>query len=153
MNKVQRSMLYAMGDAARQTMMEEQIPPDIVINGDYLRRWYILRRRNELGCIYLHHFQRSDSDRALHDHPWPWTTIILQGSYREHTLNGMEIRHPGDVISRQAEDLHRIELLTPEVWTLFLTGAVERQWGFRLPDGTWLDAPTYFERFPEDGAQ
>lgn len=34
--------------------------------------------------IYLHHFRRSDDDRALHDHPW-WFNIswLLDGNYDE----------------------------------------------------------------------
>lgn len=39
--------------------------------------------------IYLHHFQRSDDDRALHDHPW-WfnASWILEGEYDEITFWG-----------------------------------------------------------------
>ena len=33
------------------------------------------------GSLYLHEFKRSDHDRCLHDHPWPFTTLILRGGY------------------------------------------------------------------------
>lgn len=53
--------------------------PDFVIgdpNDPYLIRWWLRRDRAE-GSIYLHQIRRSDDDRALHDHPWPSTSIIL----------------------------------------------------------------------------
>ena len=46
-------------------------PPDFVIGGadrPYMRRWYLVPKNTQLN-VYLHHFRRSDDDRALHDHP------------------------------------------------------------------------------------
>lgn len=46
-------------------------PPDVVIGGDaspYMRRWWVIPRNRRFN-VYLHHFLRSDDDRALHDHP------------------------------------------------------------------------------------
>jgi hypothetical protein len=59
--------------------------PDVIIGGHdnpYLLRWFIIPR-NPIFNIYLHQFLRSDDDRALHDHPWPWCSILLRGSYAE----------------------------------------------------------------------
>lgn len=147
-------LLYAMGLSAMEKVQREAIDPDIIIGPgqhegepDYLRRWYILRHRDDEGCIYLHRFGRSDSDRALHDHPWPWTTVILQGAYQEYTPEGNHYRTQGDVVSRKATDFHRVRLVTPGVWTLFMTGKKERDWGFLLPDGGWMESSRYFEQF------
>jgi hypothetical protein len=49
----------------------------------YLTRWFIIRTR--LIGIFLHRFHRSDEDRALHDHPWTFISIILWRGYWEHT--------------------------------------------------------------------
>ena len=59
--------------------------PDLVIGGaadPYLRRWYVLPRNPVLN-VYLHHFLRSDDDRALHDHPWVNASVLLDGDYVE----------------------------------------------------------------------
>ncbi len=63
-------------------------PPDFVVqapNGEvYLNRWHLIPK-NRWFNIYLHHFLRSDDDRALHDHPWWNASILLTGEYTEIT--------------------------------------------------------------------
>jgi hypothetical protein len=128
--------------------------PDVVIGGHdrpYLRRWHLIPR-NRWFNIYLHHFLRSDDDRALHDHPWWNASILLRGRYREHVrLSGggtiQRVRRLGCVYLRRAEQAHRVELLPDgqggemPVWTLFLTGPKIREWGFLCPAGWrhWMD--------------
>lgn len=113
--------------------------PDFVI-GDpanpYLVRYWLRRDRPE-GSIYLHCIHKSDDDRALHDHPWPSTSIILQGTLREILPDGSKMLTPGCITSRSAEQAHRLEVVNGPVWTLFVTGAVEREWGFHCPNG-WV---------------
>lgn len=122
-------------------------PPDHVIGGEanpYLRRWHITPR-GDGPAVYLHHFLRSDDDRALHDHPWPSIGLLLQGAYTEHLPGGeRQLVRAGDLISREAQTAHRVELLRdgpdgPErpVWTLFVTGPRVREWGFHCPQG-WV---------------
>ena len=128
--------------------------PDEVI-GDwlhpYLKRWHI-HRDKDVCNIYLHQFLRSDDERALHDHPWPSTSILLDGSYLEITPEEKFIRIPGEVISREAGAPHRVQLLRDEhglelpVWTLFITGAKEREWGFFCEKG-W----THWTEFEKTG--
>src|SRR5690606_35831081 len=63
-------------------------PPDFIVGGaerPYLKRWWLIPR-NPIFNVYLHQFLRDDDDRALHDHPWPWCSILLDGSYIEHTI-------------------------------------------------------------------
>lgn len=116
-------------------------PPDFIIGDNYLRRWWILPR-NDFCNIYLHEFRRSDEDRALHDHPWPSTSFIISGQYREHTPDGVFLRTAGDVVSREAEALHRVELLSDDTGevpaiSLFITGPKCREWGFDCSHG-WV---------------
>ncbi|XUU60667.1 hypothetical protein ACRAQ6_14075 [Erythrobacter sp. HA6-11] len=116
-------------------------PPDVVIGDDYLRRWWLVPRNDSFN-LYLHDFRGSDDDRALHDHPWPSTSFILDGRYREFTPQGVFERRAGDVNSREAEALHRVELYPDETAvTLFATGAKCREWGFACPQGWvhWAD--------------
>jgi hypothetical protein len=60
-------------------------PPDFCIGGvdnPYIRRWWVVPR-NRIYNIYLHNFKRDDDDRAYHDHPWNFCSIILRGAYFE----------------------------------------------------------------------
>lgn len=124
-------------------------PPDVVIGGaadPYLWRWFVIPR-NPLFNVYLHRFFRSDDDRALHDHPWAWCSILLAGSYFEHTIAQGGIHHrtlraaPSIRFSGAAR-AHRIELEQerdgPAVWTLFITGPRLRVWGFHCPERGWV---------------
>src|ERR1700710_2371105 len=71
--------------------------PDVLIgkqDDTYMRRWWVIPR-NRWFNIYLHHFLRSDDDRALHDHPWCNLSILLSGSYLEHLTGGyVKMRKP-----------------------------------------------------------
>lgn len=111
--------------------------PDFIIGGPddpYIKRWW-LRRERESGSIYLHQIIRDDDDRALHDHPWDSTSIILQGRLREIIPGGERVLAPGSITSRKAEDAHRLELVDGPVWSLFITGPRVRDWGFHCPQG------------------
>lgn len=119
-------------------------PPDVVIGGEerpYMRRWWLIPR-NRWCNVYLHHFLRSDDDRALHDHPWANLSILLSGSYMEHmSADRLALRIEGDLVARGPRAAHRVQLLRDDaggeraVWTLFVTGPKVREWGFHCPWG------------------
>lgn len=117
----------------------------------YLYRSYLDGGRSEedlkSACgIFLHKFVSSDELGELHSHPWKWSlSFILVGGYREIRAEACELEsshrvvlrkkvvrdfNGGDVNLIRATDFHRIELLTPEVWTLFLHGPRISTWGF-----------------------
>lgn len=120
--------------------------PDVIIGGQenpYMKRWWLIPR-NRFFNIYLHHFLRSDDDRALHDHPWLNISWLLTGQYLEHRILAGGIHQKNEY---QADDCivrlsgaysHRIELHKGPVWTLFITGPVYRKWGFHCPDAGWV---------------
>lgn len=130
--------------APRLIAISEKRPPNFVIGGDddpYLRRWWLIPR-NRFFNVYLHHFMRSDDDRALHDHPWWNVSVLLDGTYVEHTIaaGGVNIathRQAGEMKFRGADTAHRIELTNGTCWTLFITGPRLREWGFHCPRG-WV---------------
>lgn len=112
--------------------------PDWIIGGSenpYLLRWWVIPH-NRWFNIYLHHFMRSDDDRALHDHPWWNMSFLIKGRYREH-LSGERFRDRRrfQIVLRRATSTHRIELTHGPVWTLFITGPRIREWGFHCPQG------------------
>src|SRR5271156_1916144 len=70
-------------------------PPDFIVGGKefpYMRRWWIIPR-NRVFNIYLHHFLRSDDDRALHDHPSWNISFILEGAYTEWGISAGGVHH------------------------------------------------------------
>lgn len=152
--------------------------PDFIIgppDDPYLLRWYHVRkgqrwrdlspaRRAQLleednprdddsaaNNVFVHIFVRSDDDRALHDHPWGWRTVLLEGHYDEFTpLDDANPAGPrarcrreaGDVVYRAPEHSHCIALTggAPAL-TLFSTGPKVREWGFWCKGGWrhWRD--------------
>jgi len=62
---------------------EQRIGP---FRNPYNDRWFVMPKNRWFG-VYLHHFQRSDDDRALHDHPWAFNiSWLLDGDYDEITF-------------------------------------------------------------------
>lgn len=93
--------------------------------------------------IFYHKILRSDWDRALHDHPWSFLSIILSGGYTEHTPDGQKFFPAGSVVKHRGSDLHRLELEKGKVArTLVLTGPKYKAWGFQAEDG-WVHNEQY----------
>lgn len=121
-------------------------PPDFIVGGaerPYLRRWWLIPR-NPVFNVYMHEFLRSDDDRALHDHPWMNLSVLLRGSYTEHTIDAggihrRQVLKAGAVRARlSGRFAHRIELHDGTCWTLFITGPRYREWGFHCPARGWV---------------
>lgn len=111
--------------------------PDFVVHnasGPYLSRWYLIPRNRWLN-VYLHRFDGSDEDRALHDHPWASLSVMLRGEMVEVTAQGRRTIKAGAVRLRRAKFAHRLEHVGLTTWTLFITGPRVREWGFHCPNG------------------
>lgn len=121
----------------------------------YLERYYVfLKDRTWFPFnIFVHKFLKSDPD-DVHDHPWPYFTLILKGGYYEWVgqFNNAgekigEIRYwrgPGHFRFCRATSYHRIEL-DPEItaWTLFMPGPHIRDWGFWAKGRGWVQHEQY----------
>lgn len=117
--------------------------PDFIIGDNYIRRWWVIPR-NIFCNVYLHEMTGSDDDRALHDHPWANSSLIIDGEYWEHYPDGtVHHRTVGDYVTREAEQLHRLSVADVNGYavTLFITGLKVREWGFACPNGWrhWQD--------------
>ena len=123
-------------------------------NEPYLERYYLLfnTRKHFPFNVFLHKFLKSDPD-DVHDHPWPYATLILKGGYYEWTPvfdgQGKKIaetctwRGAGSFRTCGATSYHRIELdPTVETWTLFMPGPHKREWGFLTRSG-WIQHEQY----------
>ena len=124
------------GEALAKARWLAFIPWNIPNNENtYMRRWMLVPWNRRLN-VYLHRFMRDDDDRALHDHPADNVSILLKGSYREHTPDGVLVRSAPQVIFRKAEAQHRIELIDGKnVWTIFVAFRKRREWGFHCAQG------------------
>jgi hypothetical protein len=127
---------------------------DRVCNEPYLERYYLfLKDRKKFPFnIFLHKFLKGDPD-DVHDHPWPYATLILKGGYYEWIpqFNSVgqktgEIRYwrgPGHFRICKPTSYHRIELAEGvTAWTLFLPGPQTREWGF-LVKNKWIHNGKY----------
>lgn len=103
---------------------------------------YILFRWAQLPRVYVHKFLRSDDERALHNHPWWFLSLVLRGSYLEYndTPPNPKVRKRFSVGYRPLSTRHRVALpngFNPDgsygpqpCWTLVVTGPDVRGWGF-----------------------
>jgi len=120
-----------------------------------LTRYYLfLKDRKQFPFnVFLHKFHKGDPG-DVHDHPWPYATLILAGGYYEYTPNFeygqmvSETKHwrgPGHFRFCSANSYHRIELkegVTP--WTLFMPGPQRQEWGFWV-NNKWIHNDNYLE--------
>jgi hypothetical protein len=103
----------------------------------------------------LHHICTEDRDPHLHDHPWNFCSVLLQGYYVENRpvpvencrwarewnwANDMEptVQWPRiapSIAFRRATDRHLISYVEPGTWTLFIYGRICQRWGFYTPRG------------------
>jgi hypothetical protein len=134
----------------------KRIIMDRQCNEPLLTRYYLFlkdRKRFPFN-VFLHKFHKGDPG-DVHDHPWPYFTLILAGGYYEwipqfHDDGTMSCevrkwRGPGHFRFCSANSYHRIELkegVTP--WTLFMPGPQRQEWGF-LVDNKWIHNDQYLE--------
>jgi len=133
----------------------KRIIMDRQCNEPLLTRYYLfLKDRKSFPFnVFLHKFHKGDPG-DVHDHPWPYATLILAGGYYEYTPNFeygqmvSETKHwrgPGHFRLCGANSYHRIELkegVTP--WTLFMPGPQKQEWGF-LVNNKWIHNDNYLE--------
>jgi hypothetical protein len=106
------------------------------LNRYFLAGWNPTQTGVRLPGVYLHQFVASDPSDQVHSHPWAAVSLILIGAYREHRCDveghviAVRDLHAGDVNVLAVGDRHRIELLTPDVWTLFFCGPFVQPWQF-----------------------
>ena len=132
----------------------KRIIMDRTCNEPLLTRYYLfLKDRKTFPFnVFLHKFHKGDPD-DVHDHPWPYATLILKGGYWEwipqFDSEGKKFgeiahwRRPGHFRICGANSYHRIEL-DPSVttWTLFMPGPQKREWGF-LVKNKWIHNDEY----------
>jgi hypothetical protein len=132
----------------------------------YLQRWFLWGGDSE-GPLssFLHCIRQSDSDRALHNHPWKWAVaIILAGGYVEerrvtrrifgrdvHTVVCRRVG-PGSINVIRSTDFHRVDLIDGPSWSLFIVGPKFKGWGFWIREsGEFLEKDAFIRRVRSRG--
>lgn len=90
--------------------------------------------------VYLHQLFAPNWHPECHDHPWSFMTILLRRGYLER-VPGMltpetfgfrdSRKRPGQILFRPAKWLHNVITPYGESWSLVITTAKSREWGFR----------------------
>ncbi len=131
---------------------------DLIHGGrTFLRRRGVEHER--LGGVLVHRIDAADPGLDLHDHPWPFITLVLRGGYTEEWAStdeaglaaklaarypkayrpGVRRSWPRWSIHRMPLDVaHRIVHAQPGTITLVLRTPKRREWGFYLPTGRVL---------------
>jgi hypothetical protein len=117
----------------------------------YLDRLRVIQ--TPLFSVLLHRIHQPDADRDPHDHPWPFASLILSGSYTESIWDdpgrGRRGILPDHVRERRRWSLrtvgldqaHMITRTEGVLWTLVFTGRRHPLWRFWTLDGPvdWRD--------------
>jgi hypothetical protein len=94
----------------------------------------------------------------MHDHPWPYLTIVIKGGYWEHVpvfnkegemfAEISRWRGPGSIIKRSANEFHWLELdeRVGPATTIFFMGPQQRDWGF-LVKNKWIQWQKYLAQY------
>lgn len=113
----------------------------------YMERYYLLFKDRPVWFpfnITLHKICLSDLP-VLHDHPWPYATLILRGGYIEHLKYETVVRKPGHFRVRGAGQYHWLEIPEgQECWSLFFMGKRKQEWGF-LKNNEWVQHQEYID--------
>ena len=92
----------------------------------WMNRYYILFRHRPKWFpfnILIHEMLDDDHGDGVHNHLFPFMTIILRGGYFETLKNGKYWRPPGYIGFRSADHLHRVDLKqNTNTMTLFIPG-------------------------------
>lgn len=106
----------------------------------YLVRYFVFR--SKWLSVYIHRFLRSDTD-GLHNHPWNFATLLLEGGYKEHTFFGVNERsaRKNRFVTRKTSDFHRVEIdgfytfeeRDKAPLTVLVHGPYKGDWGFLNP--------------------
>jgi hypothetical protein len=112
----------------------------------YVERWVA---DFGLFSIRIHKWLASDDNRALHDHPWDYYTMVLKGNYYDigetpYDSYSLWSGFPWKLHFRKAERRHWVKL-GDEVptWTILFTGPEKREWGFWV-NGKFRKRNKYF---------
>ena len=91
-----------------------------------MNRYYLLFRNRPKWFpfnILIHEMLDDDHGDGVHNHLFPYITIIIRGGYWETLKNGKFWRQPGYIGFRSANNFHRVDLKSgTKPLTIFISG-------------------------------
>lgn len=99
-----------------------------------------------LFSIRVHEWHRSDDKRFMHDHPWPFVTLVLRGSYVDVSPAGRDRLAAGSIRFRRADHRHYVEVPPNGALTVLFTTLPVRDWGFWVK-GKFVRPLRYFGKY------
>jgi hypothetical protein len=104
-----------------------------------MNRYYILLRNRPKWFpfnILIHEMLDDDHGDGVHNHLFPYITIVLKSGYWETLRDGKYWRSPGYIGFRSANDFHRIDLKPgTRPITIFIAGPYGLRKGARSDYG------------------
>ena len=79
----------------------------------WMNRYYLLFRHRPRWFpfnILIHEMLDDDHGDGVHNHLFPYMTIVIRGGYWETTIKGKFWRRPGYIGFRSANAFHRVDL-------------------------------------------
>lgn len=80
--------------------------------------------------VYLHQLNAPNWHPECHDHPWGFVTLLLRRGYLEQIGSKDFHRYPGQILFRRATFAHNVITPWGTSWSLVMTTAKSRDWGF-----------------------
>lgn len=106
----------------------------------FLKRWTI--EANSGWSLRFHHFYPDHVEDVAHSHPWWFLTVVLKGGYKDISCyqdieREYDYLHAGSIRFRSRNHTHKTKTGPNGAWTIVLTGARNRTWGF-WQDGKFI---------------
>jgi len=98
--------------------------------------------------LYIHHFLGHDWSQDRHDHSAAMISIGLYGSYEEETAEGTRHWRAPWIRWFPATWTHRLQLVTPTVWTLVWAFPKQQKSTYWFQGRRW-NVHTYRAQFGE----
>lgn len=100
--------------------------------------------------LYIHKIYKRDEDLHLHNHPWNFITMVLDGGYEELLPNGKRNKIPGTISWMSRNGYHKInQIIAGPVTTIFLSFGKWMPWGYDV-NGNHVESNLY-RKMKNDG--
>ena len=100
--------------------------PKYKVAKPWMNRYYVLLRHRPKWFpfnILIHEMLANDHGEGVHNHTFPYITIVIRGGYWETLSTGRYWRPPGYIGFRNASDRHSLKIPKGKpAWTLLLAG-------------------------------
>jgi hypothetical protein len=96
--------------------------------GEYFTRYQLVK--TSWFNVYLHQLDAPQWHPECHDHPWGFVAVLIKSGYLERVGQEEFRRRPCSILLRPATFAHNVITPYGVSWSLILTTAKSRDWGF-----------------------